>query len=86
MSEKAFSLTKFIIKIGMESYKLGSQIASEEAKIFTIALVGNLGEQSIGYRMESKSHFSISASPESTLDVLISNFNKMNSFVMTTFH
>ena len=57
-----------------------NQIVEEKENIFTITLRGNLGESILGSMIEFKGWSWTFVSLESTLDMLVSNFNNMNSF------
>jgi len=74
MANLGFNPTKFITKADMKNDTQVAWKAEQEGKVLIVAL----GESSMWIKIASKSEFSFS--PNFVLDVLISDFNKMNSF------
>ena len=73
-------LPKFIIKACIKSYTQVTWKDEVEGKIFTIAI----RDSSLRVIVESKSPSSVSLN--ASLDLLISNFNKMDSFAYDSSH
>jgi len=76
MMNPGFNPVEFIIEVGMENYTQVAWKVREEGRIFIVAL----GESNMGIRIESKSQALTFVSPNFVLVVLISDFNKVNSF------
>ena len=82
MSNNGFDRTSFIIEANAKVYKEVTSIVEKEGKMLIVAIGANLGKS----RIQSKSQLTVSISQNSTLDVLISYVNKMNSFTYQSCH